>query len=121
MFKLLYVAQAGQPHRVSDFLFVPPSLRPSLESPEIEKVSFDEMSNMTWAIEQLYEGELGDPVPGYESDIIAAAARNSENKGEAEEKQESNKNPSKVHYANPCSYKLDTIFASTCSRKQSCC
>jgi len=103
MFKLSYVPQAGQsaqtgqqqqPYRVSDFLFVPPSLGPSLESPEIEKVNFirDEMSNMAWAVEQTYEGELGDPISGHESNIIAAAARNTENKGEAEEeKQESNK------------------------------
>jgi hypothetical protein len=80
MFKLSYVHASGQPYRVTDFLFLPPSLGPSLESPEIEKVNFirDEMSNMAWAIEQLYEGELGDPISGYESDIAASTGSRGE-------------------------------------------
>jgi hypothetical protein len=89
MFKLSYVSaprQRQKPYRVSDFLFLPPSLGPSLEGPEIEKVNFirDEMANMAWAIEQTYQGELGDPISGYESNI-AASTRTEERERAASE------------------------------------
>ncbi len=71
MFKISYVARPGEPLKVADFLFVAPSLGFSQESPPIEKVNFirDEMANMVWAVEQLYQNELGETISGYESYI----------------------------------------------------
>jgi hypothetical protein len=93
MFKLSYVSapqnqqQKQQPYRVADFLFLPPSLGPSLESPEIEKVNFirDEMANMVWAIEQTYESDLGDPISGYESNIADSTKSREEHAAEKKE------------------------------------
>jgi hypothetical protein len=88
MFKLSYLTASGQPYRVSDFLFLPPSLGPSvIEGPEIEKVNFirDEMANMAWAIEQKYESELGDATSGYESDVASTITRIGEESRAGEE------------------------------------
>lgn len=96
MFKLSYVPTLGQRYRVTDFLFLPPSLGPSFESPEIEKVNFirDEMANMAWAIEEKYEGELGYPISGHESDI--ASSRRSGGEGAAREEEEEEEQPNKI-------------------------
>ncbi len=54
--------------KVADFLFLPPSVGFLQESPSIERINFirDEMANFVWAIEQIYENQLGEPVSGYE-------------------------------------------------------
>ncbi len=75
MFKLsTLLRSASNPFsRTSDFLYLPSSLGFLQEGPEIEKVNFirDEMANMVWAIEQLYENELGEPASGYELNIAS--------------------------------------------------
>jgi hypothetical protein len=76
IFKLstaLQAASSSPSSRTSDFLYLPPTLGFLQEGPEIEKVNFirDEMANMVWAIEQLYENELGDAASGYELNIAS--------------------------------------------------
>jgi hypothetical protein len=52
-----------------DFLFLPPVLGTSLESPPIEEVLFlrDEMANMAWAVEHIVESPLGRPLNRFEA------------------------------------------------------
>ena len=52
----------------ADFLFLPPSLGRSEESPPIEDVRFlrDEMENLCFAVEHTFLNGLGEPMSGYE-------------------------------------------------------
>jgi len=101
MFKLSYHSAPGERHRVTDFLFLPPSIGPSLKGPDIEKVNFirDEMANKAWAIEEKYEGELGDPIDGHESNIAASTGGREERAAEEEEEEEEQPNKiAKIKY-----------------------
>jgi hypothetical protein len=53
---------------VGDFLFLPPTLGRSEESPSLEDVRFlrDEMANMAWALEHTILNGLSSPVSGFE-------------------------------------------------------
>ncbi len=53
---------------VGDFLFLPPSLGPVMDGPEVEDVLFvrDEMAAMGWGIERTIQGPLDTPLDGYE-------------------------------------------------------
>jgi hypothetical protein len=53
---------------VGDFLFLPPALGRSEESPYLEDVRFlrDEMANMAWALEHTIQNGLSSPVSGFE-------------------------------------------------------
>lgn len=48
----------------ADALFIPPSLGPTLQGPPLEEVHLlrDEMANLGWAVEHLYESRSGAPV-----------------------------------------------------------
>lgn len=54
---------------VSDWLFLPPVLGPTIEGPPLEEVLFlrDEMAAMAWGVEKLLQGPLDAPVDGYEA------------------------------------------------------
>lgn len=58
------------PHRPEPGLFVPPVLGPAAESDPVERVRFtrDEMANLVFALENLVEGPLGDPLDRAEFD-----------------------------------------------------
>jgi len=53
---------------VGDFLFLPPALGRSEESPALEEVRLlrDEMANMAWALEHTIMNGLGSPMSGFE-------------------------------------------------------
>lgn len=71
------------PHRPEPGLLVPPVLGPAARSDPVERVRFtrDEMANLVFAIENLVEGPLGDPVDRAEferprvevSDVVPAS------------------------------------------------
>lgn len=50
--------------KLSDALFLPPTLGESLRGAPVEEVLFlrDEMANMAWAVERIVEGALGTPL-----------------------------------------------------------
>ena len=61
---------------LADFFILPSSVFAFKQTgPTLEEVRFirDEMANMAWAIEHTIENRIGEPQPGYESDIAAKA------------------------------------------------
>lgn len=71
MFRLTLenAAASDEDARRNDFLFLPPTLTRSDQSPALEELVFlrDEMANMVWAVERTILNGLGEPLSGYEA------------------------------------------------------
>ncbi len=71
---LFSLTAPDQPNGIAPYLIQPPTAAGAvLEGPVLEEVRFlrDEMANMVWAIEEILEGGIGQPMRGLERDQAA--------------------------------------------------
>jgi hypothetical protein len=71
------LSMKDNPNEVGEFLFLPPTVSFSEESPPVEEVRFlrDEMANMVWAVEHTVRNGLGQPFGGFEAHVEQRARK----------------------------------------------
>jgi len=71
VWQMYTLSKKDNPNEAGDFLFLPPTVGYSEESPPVEEVRFfrDEMANMVWAVEHTVRNGLGQPFGGFEAQV----------------------------------------------------